>query len=128
MRNIYLMVTYTKIEKDILNIQLGCVLRLARLEQGISQFQLGLTFGTSETMIGRIERAENFTSWDKIFVYSEYFNLDIRNLLKLKSEVELLAIVDKSLKLEDKLTKAKIMYYENLKKNIIEKYSMLASQ
>lgn len=121
------MLTYSKTEKEILNIQIGCVLRLARLENGLSQFQLGLELGTNETMIGRIERAINFSSWDKIFILSEYLAIEFSSLFKLKSKKELLKIVENSFDLEEKLTEQKKVYYKELMNTITEKYSLLES-
>ena len=67
---------YCDKEVDLLNIQIGCVLRLARLKQGISQYQLSLEINSDPTNIGRVERFENKSAWDKIYTISQYFNLD----------------------------------------------------
>lgn len=113
---------FRHIEIDLLNIQLGCILRLARLKKGLSQQELSLAFGSNSTMIGRIERAENFSSWDKIYSISEYLNVDYCSLFNLMNKDELLSIVEESLNLEEKLTQKKREYYFSLKITITDKY------
>jgi transcriptional regulator with XRE-family HTH domain len=116
---------YNEVEINLLNIQIGCVLRFARLEKGVSQFSLSLILGTNQTMIGRIERAENFTSWEKIFEFSEYFQLDFGSLFKLKERDNILALIKDSYNLEKKLTEQKKRYYKLLEKTVIENFSQL---
>ncbi|MBA6152703.1 helix-turn-helix domain-containing protein [Gelidibacter maritimus] len=116
---------FRHIEIDLLNIQLGCILRLARLKKGLSQQELSLVFGSNSTMIGRIERSENFSSWDKIYSMSQYLNVDYCSLFNLMSKDELLSIVEESLNLEEKLTQKKREYYFSLKTTITDKYKEL---
>jgi len=108
----------SEIELKKINIQIGCVLRLSRLTKGLSQHILSGLIPLDSTMIGRIERAENFSSWEKIYILSQYFYIDLNTLTKLKTKVELLEIVEQSLKLETKLTDKKRAYYAQLKTNI----------
>lgn len=110
-----------EIELQKVNIQIGCILRLARLKKELSQLLLSGLIPLDNTMIGRIERAENFSSWDKIYILSEFFELSFNDLLKLRTKDEVLDIVKQSMKLEKKLTVKKREHYENL----IEKINLL---
>jgi transcriptional regulator with XRE-family HTH domain len=116
---------YNEVEVELLNIQIGCVLRLARLKRGISQYDLSLLLGSNPTMVGRVERSENVSGWDKIFSISQELNIDFCTLFVLKTKDELLSIVDESFKLEDKLTQKKREYYSYLKTMIMSKYNLL---
>ena len=108
----------SEIELQQINIQIGCVLRLARLRNEFSQLILSGLIPLDSTMIGRIERAENFSSWEKIYILSKFFDIDFNDLIKLKTRVELLDIVEQSLELEKKLTDKKREYYAQLEKKI----------
>ncbi len=116
---------YSEIELNLLNIQIGCILRFARLKKGLSQHSLSLNLGTNPTMVGRVERFESTSSWDKIYSISQQLNLDFCNLFELKSKNELLSIVNESIKLEEKLTEEKKEYYKNLKITISNKFNSL---
>ncbi|WP_303316757.1 helix-turn-helix transcriptional regulator [Flavivirga abyssicola] len=116
---------YGKIELHLLNIQIGCVLRLARLKKGLSQHSLSLMLGSNPTMVGRVERFENVSGWDKIYFISQQLDVDFSNLFILKSKDDLLSIVEESLKLESKLTQDKRDYYIFLKMTITNKYDLL---
>lgn len=124
----YLMRKFSEIELSIIGIQIGCVLRLARLEQKLSQHDLALVLGYTSTMIGRIERFENATSWDKILLISRQLNINHCDLFILKNRQDLISIVDQSLNLDDKLTQEKLDYYNFLKKNILSKFELLERQ
>lgn len=115
---------YYEEEIKLLNIQIGCILRLARLKKGLSQHDLSLLLGSNPTMIGRIERFENISSWDKIYSISQQLDVNFSELFTLRSKYELLSIVEESLKLEDKLTLDKREYYSILKSTITKKYSL----
>lgn len=115
---------YYEEEIKLLNIQIGCILRLARLKKGLSQHDLSLLLGSNPTMIGRIERFENISSWDKIYSISQQLDVNFSELFTLRSKDELLSIVEESLKLEDKLTLDKREYYSILKSTITKKYSL----
>lgn len=112
------MIKNSELELHQINIQIGCILRLARLRRDLSQLVLSGLIPLDSTMIGRIERAENFSSWEKIYILSKFFNIDFNNLIKSKTKLELLEIVEESLKLEKKLTDKKREYYLQLKKKI----------
>ncbi len=116
---------YTEMELELLNMQIGCMLRLGRLKKGMSQLDLALLLGSNPTMIGRIERFENVSGWDKILSISQQLSIDFCNLFVLKTKEELLLIVEESFKLEDKLTQEKRDYYDYLKSHIINRYSLL---
>lgn len=124
----YFMRKFSEIELSIIGIQIGCVLRLARLEQKLSQHDLALVLGYTSTMIGRIERFENATSWDKILLISRQLNINHCDLFILKNRQDLISIVDQSLNLDDKLTQEKLDYYNFLKKNILSKFELLERQ
>ena len=119
------MLEINKLRLQLINIQIGCVFRYARLKRGISQDDLGLLIGYSSTMIGRVERFENFSGWDKIYTISEELNENFDKLFILKTESELLDIVSESFKLEDRLNQDKIDYYDFLKKTIKNNYTLL---
>lgn len=100
---------------NLLNIQIGCLLRYGRLKLRLSQLQLGLEIGMSDTLIGRIERAVNFSSWDKIYIYGSYVNITADELFSIKTRAEILEIVEKSFELEPKISASTRSYYENLR-------------
>lgn len=116
---------YKKVELEILNIQIGCVLRYARLLLKLSQQDLGTSLGYTSVMIGRVERFENISGWDKIFYIAEKLGVNFHELFILKTKDELLNIIEESLKLEVKLNQEKRDYYEFLKKTIIRNYDLL---
>ncbi|MDA6071070.1 helix-turn-helix domain-containing protein [Flavobacterium sp. AC] len=115
-------------EVYIINIQIGCILRLARLSQKLSQHTLAGKLEYNSTMIGRIERFESISGWDKILTLSEYLNINYCELFVLKNRATLLTIVDNSFKLEEKLTQEKIDYYSFLKKTINNKFDLLEKE
>ncbi|UFH34914.1 helix-turn-helix domain-containing protein [Flavobacterium acetivorans] len=119
------MLEINKLRLQLINIQIGCIFRYARLKRGISQDDLGLLIGYSSTMIGRVERFENFSGWDKIYTISEELNENFDKLFILKTESELLDIVSESFKLEDRLNQDKIDYYDFLKKTIKNNFTLL---
>lgn len=116
---------YNDVELQLLNIQVGCMLRLARLKSKLSQHTLAVILGYNSTMIGRVERFENVSGWDKIFSISQHLNVDFCSLFILKNKDVLLSIVDESFSLEEKLTEDKTHYYNFLKKSIIVKFDLL---
>lgn len=124
----YLMRKFSEIEIYIIGIQIGCLLRLARLQQKLSQHDLGLLVGFTSTMIGRIERFENVSSWDKILLISTQLNINHCDLFILKNRQDLISIVDQSVNLDDKLSQEKLDYYNFLKRNILNKFELLERQ
>lgn len=114
---------YNEDELKLINIQIGCLLRLARLKKGLSQHNLSLILGSNPTMVGRIERFENISSWDKIYSICQQLDVDFCDLFTLRSKDELLSIVEESFKLEDKLTVEKKEYYNILKTTITKEYN-----
>lgn len=90
-------------EIEHLEIQIGCIIRLGRLKKGLSQLELSLMFGSNSTLIGRIERAESISGWDKIYILSKKLEIEINDLFSLKSKNELLKIISESRELEKKL-------------------------
>lgn len=118
----------SELELYLINIQIGCILRLARLQQKMSQHTLGLKLEYNSTMIGRIERAESISGWDKIFSMSRCLNVNYSELFILKSRDSLNAIVNESFKLEEKLTKEKTDYYNFLIKTINKKFDLLEKE
>jgi transcriptional regulator with XRE-family HTH domain len=118
----------TTIELNLINLQIGCILRLARLKQNLSQYKLGVKIDYTSTMIGRVERAEGVSGWDKIYTISQYLNVNFDSLFTLKSRDSLILIVDESFKLEEKLTQEKIDYYKYLKKTIKNQFDLLEKE
>lgn len=116
---------YGEIELKLLNLQIGCVLRLARLKRGISQHTLSLSLGTNPTMVGRVERAENISGWDKVLTISQQLDVNFCNLFILKNKEDFLSVVEESLGLENKLTPEKAGYYSSLKKEITKQYNLM---
>ncbi|MCR4029487.1 helix-turn-helix domain-containing protein [Flavobacterium panacis] len=113
------------IQLQIINIQIGCTLRLARLKKKISQQTIALKLDYNSTMIGRIERFEGISGWDKIYSISTYLNVDFSNLFVLKSKETLISIINESYNLEEKLTQEKKDYYNFLRKTIDLKFELL---
>lgn len=126
--NFYSMRKYNDVELHLLNIQIGCILRLARLKKKLSQHNLSILLGYNAIMIGRVERFENVSGWDKIFSISQQLDVDYCSLFILKSKDTLISIVDESFKLEEKLTEEKKHYYNFLKKTILIKFDLLDKQ
>lgn len=124
----YFMTKYNELELQLLNVQIGCMLRLGRLKKNLSQHDLALLLGYTSTMIGRVERFENVSSWDKIFSISKQLNIIFCNLFVLQNQEKLLSIVNESYKLEKKLTQEKEDYYSFLKKIIVTKYNLLENE
>ncbi|MDP5200207.1 helix-turn-helix domain-containing protein [Flavobacterium sp. DG2-3] len=122
------METSSEIELCLINLQIGCMLRLARLKQNLSQHSLGMKIDYTSTMIGRVERAESVSGWDKIYVISRFLRIDFKSLFALKSLEALLLIVDESFNLEVKLTQEKIDYYNFLKKTLKVQYELLEKE
>ncbi|MBJ6367713.1 helix-turn-helix domain-containing protein [Snuella sedimenti] len=116
---------YTNSEVELLNIQIGTMVKLARLQKGMSQLDLALLLDSNSTMVGRIERSESVSGWDKILLISQLLDIDFNNLFRLKTKNEMLSIVEESYKLDGKLTNEKKNYYDSLKKVIISKYNSI---
>ncbi|MGN7515984.1 MAG: helix-turn-helix transcriptional regulator [Allomuricauda sp.] len=114
---------YSSIEIELINIQIGCSLRLARLRKGFSQLDLGHQIDSNSMLVGRIERAKGKSSWEKIFMLSKQLDINFYELFELKSKDALLSIVDEALQYENKLTKDKNKFYTSLKRKIEEKYN-----
>ncbi|MFP5436791.1 MAG: XRE family transcriptional regulator [Bacteroidia bacterium] len=111
---------YETKELELLNIQIGFVLKLARLQKKISQENLGLAIDGDKTKIARLEKNAHATNWTTIYLVSQKLDIDFGSLFILKSKRDLLLIVDECIKLDNKLTTMKIRYYENLKRTISE--------
>ncbi|WP_294958316.1 helix-turn-helix transcriptional regulator [uncultured Flavobacterium sp.] len=122
------METTSEIELNLINLQIGCMLRLARLKQNFSQHTLGLKIDYSSTMIGRVERAESISGWDKIYTISRYLRIDFKSLFILNSLESLILIVEESFNLEVKLTQEKIDYYNILKKTLRIQFDLLEKE
>jgi len=112
------MIKYGSKELALLNIQVGCVLKLARLEKGISQETLGISLFSDKTKIARLERYEHSTSWDTIYSVCQELDFDFYSLFILKSKKDILAIVERCIELDKKTNKIKQAYYERLKETI----------
>lgn len=110
---IYFVLENLQNEIEYLKIQIGCVLRLQRLKKGMFQLELSLKFESNPTLIGRIERGEVISGWDKIFMLIRFFDIQ-EDIFTLKSKSELIRLVKESRKLENKLTSEKLKYYQEL--------------
>ncbi len=115
-----------QIKIELINIQLGCMLKVARLKKNLSQHDLALTLDTNPTAIGRIERAEVISGWDKIFKLAEELQIDFAMLFSLQSKNHLLGLIEEIIHLEEKLTSEKEKYYSNLKQEVKEKFRKLS--
>ncbi len=115
-----------QIKIELINIQLGCMLKVARLKKNLSQHDLALTLDTNPTAIGRIERAEVISGWDKIFKLAEELQIDFAMLFSLQPENYLLGLIEEIIHLEEKLTSEKEKYYSNLKQEVKEKFRKLS--
>lgn len=113
---------YTNKQIELLSIQVGCMLRYARLKRGISQEQLGQSIGSNSVRIGRIERSENICSWSTLMLLSQELELNISDLLNLKNKSYILSLIHDIIQLERKLTQDKKDYYRFLQKKINRKY------
>lgn len=103
-------------ELHLLNIQIGCELKLARLKKKISQEDLGLSIDADKTKIARIEK--NASNWNTIYLVSQELSIDFQSLFILKSKREILSLIDECKKEDTKLTAIKIKHYEDLKKTV----------
>jgi len=105
-------------ELELLNIQIGCVIKLTRLRKKMSQENLGLLIDADKTKIARLERNAHATNWATIYLVSQELGIDFKSLFILKSKKEILSIVEECINLDSKLTRMKLNYYDDLKKTI----------
>jgi len=116
---------YSETEIELINIYIGCKLRLERLKRNLSQYEVGIKSGTDNTAVGRIERAEHISAWSKIFLVCQYLEIDFKKLFILKSKEDLLSTVKDCYSLENKLNKEKDKYYNGLINTIESLFSKL---
>ncbi len=116
---------YDKKYIELLNIQIGCMLKLHRLQQGLSQHQIAVAIDSTSTTIGRIERAEVVGGWDKIYMLSHTLKIDYNQLFILLPLMKLLIIIEEIYSLEQKLNQEKEAYYKSLKENLKIKYNAI---
>jgi|GEM_PF-389756 len=109
------MTHYSDIELEIINISLGVTIKLKRLENNLSQLDLGNMSNTDNTIVGRIERSEHISSWLNIYKVSQELNIEYSSLFILKKEIEILKMIDNCLAIEKRLTKEKQSFYNSLK-------------
>jgi len=109
------MTHYSDIELEIINISLGVTIKLKRLENNLSQLDLGNMSNTDNTIVGRIERSEHISSWLNIYKVSQELNIEYSSLFILKKEIEILKMIDNCLVIEKRLTKEKQSFYNSLK-------------
>lgn len=112
---------------ELLNIQIGCIIKINRLRKGISQHDLSLVLDFNPTAIGRIERAEVISGWDRIYILSQELRIPFSDLFVLLSESDLLLIVEEIISLEQKLNEEKKEFYRTLISKIKDKYTRLKS-
>lgn len=114
---------YDKQYIELLNIQIGCMLKLNRLQQSLSQQQIAVAIDSTSTTIGRIERAEVVGGWDKIYMICHALKIDYNQLFILLPLKKLLIIIDEIYILEQKLNQEKKAYYKSLKENLKIQYN-----
>lgn len=107
-------------EIQLINIYIGLVLRHTRLSAKISQHDISISCGIDSTAIGRIERAEHMSNWSSIYLLSKFLNIEFSKLFILKEKDEFLDIINRSYKLETKLSNEKKRYYKNLVNKVNE--------
>lgn len=107
---------YGNKELELLGLQIGSIIRLNRLQKGLSQEELGLLINANSTLVGRIERFEISTSWTNLFKVCKELDIEYSSFFELKTLSELILIVDNCFKLDNKLTAEKKKYYNLLKK------------
>lgn len=110
---------------NLLNIQIGCIIKVNRLRKDKSQHDLSLAILSNPTAIGRIERAEVISGWDRIYILCQELNICISDLYNLLPQNDLLLMVDEIYSLEQKLNDEKKEYYSKLKATIKEKYKKI---
>lgn len=116
---------YSNEEIDFLSLQIGCIIRVERLRQKISQENLGLLIGSNKTTIGRLERYEHSTSWKTLYKICQLLKIEYNSLFILKSLDYVLLIIKESYSLEEKLTVEKELFYKNLEIDAKEKFSII---
>jgi DNA-binding XRE family transcriptional regulator len=116
---------YGKKYIEVLNIQIGCVLKVHRLRQDLSQQQIAVAVDSNSTTVGRIERAEVVGGWDKIYMICHTLKIDYNQLFILLPLKKLLSLVDEIYSLDKKLSSEKEEYYLKLKENIKLKFEAL---
>ncbi len=116
---------YDKKYIELLNIQIGCIIKLHRLQQNLSQQQIAVAIDSTSTTIGRIERAEVVGGWDKIYMTSHTLKIDYNQLFILLSQKKLINMIDEIHSLDQKLNMEKETYYINLKEKVRNKYNDL---
>jgi len=119
------MTDYTSTEIELINISLGITIKLRRLKKKLSQLDLGIISDTDNTIVGRIERAEHVSGWDKIMQVSQKLNIDYCSLFVFKTKQEVLDMITECLKLETKLTTKKQEFYDKLVMRITELYDKI---
>tara|TARA_R110000764_G_scaffold164680_2_gene251704 strand:- start:8481 stop:8852 length:372 start_codon:yes stop_codon:yes gene_type:complete len=116
---------YPKDLLELLNIQIGCIIKINRLRKDISQHDLSLILDLNPTAIGRIERAEVTSGWDRIYILSQELRIPFSDLFVLMPERDLLLIVHEILSLETKLNHEKKEFYRTLISKIKDKYTKI---
>ncbi|SEQ92505.1 helix-turn-helix transcriptional regulator [Epilithonimonas lactis] len=116
---------YSNEEIDFLALQIGCIVRVERLKQKISQESLGLLIGSNKTTIGRLERYEHSTSWKILFKVCQSLKIEYNPLFILQSLDYVLSIIKESFNLEEKLTAEKELFYKNLEIDAKEKFNKI---
>ncbi|MET3535860.1 helix-turn-helix transcriptional regulator [Chryseobacterium limigenitum] len=116
---------YSNEEIDFLALQIGCIVRVERLRQKISQEHLGLLIGSNKTTIGRLERYEHSTSWKILFKVCQLLKIEYNPLFILQSLDYVLLLINESYNLEDKLTAEKELFYKKLIDDAKYKFSKI---
>ena len=113
---------FTELEIEKVNLYIGCKLKYERLKLGFSQHQLATKIESDNTAIGRLERAEHFTSWALIMLVAQTLNVDYCSLFQVPEKTEMEKIVRECRSLETKLTTKKEEFYSHLSNRIRKLY------
>ncbi|PCE63025.1 helix-turn-helix domain-containing protein [Sediminicola luteus] len=63
-----------KLKKEI-----GILVRFHRKKKKVSQFKMGLEVNMSANQVGRIERGESNPTVETLFLFANYFSINIRD-------------------------------------------------
>ncbi len=113
---------------DALALQIGCMVRLERLNKKLSQEDLGLLIGSNKTTIGRLERYESSTSWKILFKVCQSLKIDFNSMFVLKPLDFILSIIQQAYSLEEKLTAEKEQFYAKLEMEAKKRFRKIRNE
>ncbi len=119
---------YSNEQLDALALQIGCMVRLERLNKKLSQEDLGLLIGSNKTTIGRLERYESSTSWKILFKVCQSLKIDFNSMFVLKPLDFILSIIQQAYSLEEKLTAEKEQFYAKLEMEAKKRFRKIRNE